>query len=128
MDLTPEQATLFREPNWGVLATLMPDGSPQATILWVDERDGLVWINTAEGRTKPRNVRRDARVAVTVWDRNEPLRWVQVRGRVEEMTNEGAAEHINRLSHEYDGEDFDLPEGQVRVILKIRPEHVSSSV
>ena len=128
MALTPEQAALFREPNWGVLATLMPDGSPQATILWVDERDGLVWVNTAEGRTKPRNVRRDARVAVTVWDRNEPLRWVQVRGRVEEMTHNGAAEHINALSHRYDGEDFDLPEGQVRVILKIRPEHVSSSV
>jgi len=128
MTLTPEQAALFREPNWGVLATLMADGSPQATILWVDERDGLVWVNTAEGRTKPRNVRRDPRVAVTVWDRNEPLRWVQVRGRVEETTNEGAVEHINFLSHKYDGEDFALPEGQIRVILKIRPEQVSSSV
>jgi PPOX class probable F420-dependent enzyme len=128
MTLTPEQAALFHEPNWGVLATLMGDGSPQATILWVDERDGLVWVNTAEGRTKPRNVRRDPRVAVTVWDRNEPLRWVQVRGRVEELTREGAVEHINFLSHKYDGEDFALPEGQVRVILKIRPEQVSSSL
>lgn len=128
MTLTPAQAALFHQPNWGVLATLMGDGSPQATVLWVDERDGLVWVNTAEGRTKPRNVRRDPRVAVTVWDRNEPLRWVQVRGPVVEMTNEGAVEHINFLSHKYDGEDFDLPDGQVRVILKIRPEHVSSSV
>ncbi|HXY70909.1 MAG TPA: PPOX class F420-dependent oxidoreductase [Actinomycetota bacterium] len=128
MTLTPEQAALFHEPNWGVLATLMGDGSPQATILWVDERDGLIWVNTAEGRTKPRNVRRDPRVAVTVWDRNEPLRWVQVRGRVEEMTQDGAVDHINALSHKYDGEDFALPEGQIRVILKIRPEQVSSSV
>jgi PPOX class probable F420-dependent enzyme len=128
MTLSPEQVALFHEPNWGVLATVMPDGSPQATVLWVDEREGLIWVNTAEGRTKPRNVRRDPRVAVTVWDRNEPLRWVQVRGRVEEMTEDGAVEHINFLSHKYDGEDFALPEGQVRVILKIRPEHVSSSV
>jgi len=128
MTLSPEQVALFHGPNWGVLATLMPDGSPQATVLWVDERDGLIWVNTAEGRTKPRNVRRDPRVAVTVWDRGEPLRWVQVRGRVEEMTRDGAAEHIDFLSHKYDGEDFDLPEGQVRVIFKIRPEHVSSSV
>ena len=128
MALTPEQRALFQEPNWGVLATLMPDGSPQATVLWVDERDGLIWVNTAEGRTKPRNVRADPRVAVTVWDRNEPLRWVQVRGRVEEMTHDGAADHINFLSHKYDDEDFALPEGQIRVILKIRPEHVSSSV
>jgi len=128
MTLTPEQAALFHEPNWGVLATVMGDGSPQATVLWVDERDGLVWLNTAEGRTKPRNVRRDPRVAVTVWDRNEPLRWVQVRGRVEDMTHDGAVDHINFLSHKYDGEDFAIPEGQVRVILKIRPEHVSSSV
>jgi len=128
MELTPAQAELFHRPNWGVLATLMEDGSPQATILWVDERDGMIWVNTAEGRTKPRNVRRDPRVAITVWDRDQPLRWVQVRGRVEEITRDGAAEHINFLSHKYDREDFSMPAGQTRVIFKIRPEHVSSSV
>jgi len=128
MELTPAQAELFHRPNWEVLATLMEDGSPQATILWVDERDGMIWINTAEGRTKPRNVRRDPRVAVTVWDREQPLRWVQVRGRVEEITRDGAAEHINFLSHKYDREDFSMPAGQTRLIFKIRPEHVSSSV
>jgi len=106
------------------LATLMQDGSPQLTPVWFNVDEKHVLINTAKGRVKERNMRARPRVALLIQDPRRPLRYIQVRGRVVEIIEEGAFEHINYLSHKYDGKDFPKRPGQVRVIYKILPEHV----
>ncbi len=73
---------LFQKKAFGAFTTLMSDGSPQTTPVWVDWQDGEIWVNSALGRQKDRNVRRDPRVAVAVMDPENPYRYVEVRGRV----------------------------------------------
>jgi PPOX class probable F420-dependent enzyme len=119
---------LFEEANFAHLATLMPDGSPQVTAVWVDFDGKHILVNTAEGRQKPRNIRRDPRVAIDVIRQGSEYAFAQVRGRVVEITGEGAEEHIDRLAKKYLGQDrypWRQP-GEQRVIFKIAPEHVSS--
>jgi len=125
--LTDADRRLLGPPQFAVLTTLMPDGSPQASTVWVDTDGDDVLVNTAEGRVKPANVRRDPRVAVTVWDRDDPYRQVLIRGQVTEITHQGAEDHIDELSRRYTG-TFPYPwrsDGEVRVILRIRPETVT---
>ncbi len=120
---------LLTEPNFGNVATLMPDGTPQVTPVWVDTDGTHVLFNTAEGRQKTRNLHRNPQVAISVFDRNNPYTWAEIRGRVAEMTHDGADEHIDKLAKKYLGKDtypFRQP-GEQRVIVKILPEHVSSS-
>ena len=124
--LTEDDRPLLGAPQFAVLATLMPDGSPQASTVWVDTDGDDVLVNTAEGRVKPANVRRDPRVALTVWDRDDPYRQLIIRGRVSELTHDGAEDHIDELSRRYTGR-FPYPwrsEGEARVILRIRPDTV----
>jgi PPOX class probable F420-dependent enzyme len=129
MELTPEQEQLFLDRNFAAVGTIMPDGSPHVTILWVDLRDGLVWFNTATPRQKPANLARDPRIAVTVWDAANPYRWVAVRGVVVETTREGADDHIRRLNRKYHGDDdFSFTPGEQRLIVKVRPDHVTSDL
>ncbi len=119
---------LFEEANFGHLATVMPDGSPQVTAVWVDFDGTHILVNTAEGRQKPRNIRRDPRVAIDVVRQGSEYAFAQVRGRVVEITSEGAEEHIDRLAKKYLGRDT-YPFRQAserRIIFKIAPEHVSS--
>ena len=119
---------LFREPNYGHMATLMPDGSPQVSPVWVDMDGDRILVNTAEGRAKPRNVRRDARVAISIYNQDNPYSSAFIRGRVVEITHEGAYEHIDKLAKKYMGMDtypYRQP-GDKRVILVIEPEHVGS--
>ncbi len=121
---------LFQEKNFAHLATLMPDGSPQASPVWVDLAEGdLIVVNTAEGRAKPRNVRRDARVAISIASQENPYANASVRGRVVKITHDGADESIDLLAKKYLGADkypYRQP-GERRVILVIEPEHVASS-
>jgi PPOX class probable F420-dependent enzyme len=121
---------LFQGQNFAHLATLMRDGSPQVTPVWVDLTGGdLILVNTAEGRTKPRNVRRDARVAISIIGADNAYANATVRGRVVKITHEGADESIDRLAKKYLGADkypFRQP-GEQRVILIIEPEHVTAS-
>lgn len=126
--LTPEQAKLFAEPNLGVIATIRPDGTPQVTPVWVDWDGEHVLVNTAEGRTKPRNIRRDPRVTVWVGDRNDPYKWVSVTGRAEIDDDQAdAVAHIDKLAKKYRGRDkYDLPEGQERLIVRVKPEIVTT--
>ncbi len=105
------------------LATTMDDGTPQVTPVWFDAEDGYILINSAKGRVKDHNMRARPQVAVMLMDLSKPYSYLQVRGTVVEITEEGAAEHINRLSHKYRGRDYDLLPGQVRVIYKIRPDN-----
>ena len=124
----PEAAQkLLKEPNFAHLATLMPDGSPQVTPVWVDFDGKFILVNTAEGRRKPKNVRRDPRVALDVTSHDDPYRMVTVRGRVVEVTHDGADDHIDKLAKKYLGQDkypFRAP-GERRVIFKIEPESVT---
>ena len=119
---------LLQEPQLAHFVTLMADGSPQTTPVWIDvEPDGsAVLVNTAEGRVKTRNVERDNRVAVGVTDAQNPWRYVLVRGTIVERRQEGADAHIDRLAKKYLGKDT-YPfrrEGEQRVTLVIKPHHV----
>ncbi len=118
---------LFERPLLAVLATAMPDGSPQATPLWFDFDGQHIRINSARGRTKDRNIRHDPRVALVIVDDANPYRYVQIRGRVVKMVEgEVAREHINQLSQRYTGQDWELMSpDEVRVMYFIEPEHIS---
>jgi len=112
--------------NFAFVATLMKDGSPQITPTWIDFDEGIILINTAEGRTKQKNVSRDPRVAISIVDQKNPYDMVTIRGKVIEQTTNGADEHIDKLAKRYLGVDkypFRSP-SEKRVILKVAPENV----
>ena len=126
--IIPEQyLDLFAHRTFANLATLMPDGSPQVTPVWVDF-DGLhIWINSARGRQKDKNMKRNPSVALALSDPKNPYRYLEVRGRVAEITEAGASEHIDKMAKKYLGVDK-YPHsgaGEVRVIYKIEPLHVT---
>jgi PPOX class probable F420-dependent enzyme len=119
---------LFTKRAFASLTTLMPDGSPQTTPVWVDIDGDEVIFNSAKGRQKDKNVRRDPRVAMAIIDPDNPYRYLEVRGKVTEITEEGADDHINKMAKKYLGQDkypYRQP-GEVRVIYKIRPEHTTT--
>jgi PPOX class probable F420-dependent enzyme len=125
--LTPAQRKLIEDPNLAHVVTLFKDGSPQVTPVWVDCDDTHILINTAEGRQKPRNLARDPRVALSIAAQDNQQMYMEVRGRVVEITREGAFEHISKLGRKYMGPDFVYPkrDGEVRVIVRIEPDYVS---
>jgi PPOX class probable F420-dependent enzyme len=128
-ELSPGFQKLLREVAFCQLATLMPDGSPHLTQVWVDTDGRHILINTAQGRQKVRNVRRDPRVAVNVVDPTNAWRITSVRGRVVEMTTAGADQLIDQLAKKYIGADtypFRQP-GEVRVTLKIAAERINAA-
>jgi PPOX class probable F420-dependent enzyme len=119
---------LFKKRAFGHLATIMPDGSPQVTPLWVDYDGKYLVINSALGRQKDCNMRRDGRVAIEIQDPDNPYRYMSIRGRVVEITEEGADETIDQLSIKYLGEIFKMRRpGEVRITYRIEPEHVTTS-
>jgi PPOX class probable F420-dependent enzyme len=122
-EITEEQAQLFLERNYAVVATLRRDGSPHQTLTWIDWDGEHVVFNTAEGRAKPAQIERNPVVSVFVRAEGDPWKWISVSGPAE-MTREGAAEHIHKLSHKYRGRDYDQPEG--RIIVRVRPERVTA--
>jgi PPOX class probable F420-dependent enzyme len=120
---------LFVKVAFAHLATLMPDGSPQVTPVWVDYDGSHVRVNSAKGRLKDKNMRRDKRVALSIQDPENAYRYIAVRGEIVEITEQGADAHIDALAKKYLGKErypFRAP-GEVRVIYKIRPEKVSTS-
>jgi len=118
---------LFQKKAFGSLGTLMPDGSPQVTPVWIDlEGDKLV-VNSAKGRAKDRNMRRDPRVSIALIDPDNPYRYLEVRGRVVQVTEQGADQHIDKMAKKYLGKDS-YPfrqKDEVRVRYIIEPEHFS---
>jgi PPOX class probable F420-dependent enzyme len=123
--LTEEQARLLQEPNFATVATLNRDGSPQLSIVWIDWDGEHVLFNTAAGRAKPRNLERDPRVSVLAVDRVDGYRWLAVRGAAS-LTTEGAHEHIDKLARKYTGEGWQPKVGEQRLLVRVRPEHVSA--
>jgi PPOX class probable F420-dependent enzyme len=114
--------------SFASLATVMPDGSPQVTPVWFDFTDGKVRINTARGRIKDRNMSQNAKVAVAIMDPVNPYRYIQIRGRVASIKEEGADAHIDSLAKKYMGVDkYPMRrEGEVRVIYEIEPLSVQA--
>jgi PPOX class probable F420-dependent enzyme len=123
--LTEEQAQLFKGRNYATVATIRKDGSAQLTPVWVDWDGENVVFNTAEGRVKPRNIRRRPVVSVQVMDHDDPYKWVSVTGPAE-ISEEGAVEHIHELSRRYRGRDYDLDPGQKRLIVRVKPERLTA--
>lgn len=125
-EITDSAINLFRGKNFGFIASLMNDGSPQLTPVWIDYDGQFLLVNTAEGRTKQKNFARDPRVAISVLDQNNPYNMVSIRGKVVQQTSDGADEHIDRLAKRYLGVDkypFRAPD-EKRIILKIKPEKI----
>lgn len=125
--LTEDAIRLLQGRNLAYVATVNDDGSPHLAPMWVDvdpERD-LVLLNTADGRRKVQNVRRDPRVVVSSHDPAHPHPPLIIRGVVERITTEGGLEHIDFLSRKYDGEPWKPRAGQVRLILEVRPQDVA---
>jgi PPOX class probable F420-dependent enzyme len=127
-NVIPEKyVDLFQKRAFANLGTLMPDGRPQVTPVWCDFDGQHVIFNSARGRQKDRNVRRDPRVALSIVDPDNPYRYMEIRGTVVEITEDGAAQHIDKMAKKYMGVDkypYAQP-GEVRVLYKIRPEHTT---
>ena len=119
---------LLDKPCFAHVATLMKDGSPQVTPVWVDREGDKVVINSAAGRVKDKNLKRDGRVALSISDPTNPYRMLAIRGKVVEITTDGAEDHIDRLAMKYMGVEkypYRQP-GEVRVRYVIEPISVSS--
>ncbi len=124
--LTEEQGRFLKTKNLATVATIRKDGSAQLTPVWIDWDGENVVFNTAEGRVKPRNIRRNPVVSIDVLDRDDPYRWISVTGPAE-ISEQGAEEHINELSHRYnDGRDYNYVEGEKRLIVRVKPERVTA--
>jgi PPOX class probable F420-dependent enzyme len=127
MDLPGGLLALLREPSLCFLATSMPDGSPQLTQTWVDTDGTHILVNSVRGHQKMRNIERDPRVALNIADPHTPSRYYAVRGRVLDVTTDGAEEHIEKLAQRYLGRPYPWFGGrdQVRLLLTIEAERVN---
>lgn len=125
--LDEKQLAFLENPHVGVVTTLRADGSPHATVVWVDTDEEGVSFNTARGRAKPRHLESNPKLALTVVDPNDAYRWISISGTAE-LRDEGAEAQIDRLAKKYLGQDtypWRKP-GEQRVSVRIRPEHVES--
>jgi PPOX class probable F420-dependent enzyme len=123
--------TLLDEPNPAVLATINADGSPQTSVVWVGRDGDELVISTAAGRRKERNIRRDPRVSLTVYDQQDPELYAEIRGRATVTEDIGRALAV-RLAEKYEGPGagetyLALPPGVVRVAVRIVPEHIAGN-
>jgi PPOX class probable F420-dependent enzyme len=122
MPLSPDIRALLEEPNFGHLATLMPDGSPHSAPVWVDVEGDRIVIATGEGSLKGRNTKRDPRVSLSVVAMDNPYREAQLRGRVVERRPDRKLEVIDRLSRKYTGQEFPMrgnPEQRVVLVIEV---------
>jgi PPOX class probable F420-dependent enzyme len=124
IQIDPQLVDLLEDETkaYAILATVMPDGSPQATPVWFNTDGEYILINSAKGRVKDINMRARPAVAVTILDTRNPDQYVQLRGMVEEIIEEGALEHIKLLAAKYNAPSFSVPADQIRVIYKIKPK------
>jgi PPOX class probable F420-dependent enzyme len=128
VEIPEKYRDLFEKKAFASLGTLMPDGKPQVTPVWCDFDGTHVLVNSAKGRVKDRNMRRDPRVSLALIDPDNPYRYLQLQGRVVQITEEGADAQIDRMAKKYLGKDkypFTQP-GEVRVLYKIEPERAQT--
>lgn len=130
--IPPEFLDLVDCPPVAALTTVMPDGQPQTTVVWCDFEGEYVRVNTMRGFRKERNMRRNPRVTLLCYDPWEPLRYLEIRGEVIEMTETGALGHLDHLSERYTGASpyfgacvpVELGSTETPVLCRIRPTHV----
>ena len=123
---------LVNYPRVAALTTLMPDGSPQTTPVWCDYDGTYVRINTMRGFRKEKNMRANPKVTLLCYDPRQPLRSLEIRGEVVEMTEDGAMEHLDNLTFGYIGKKpyfgacvpAELKEKEIPVLCKILPTHI----
>lgn len=123
IQLNEAQQKLLHDKNFANIGTLSEDGSPQVTPVWIDFDGTHIIFNTEKKRAKTRNLERDPRVSIAISDANNPYHYVEFRGRVVEITEAGASEHIDKMAMKYMGKEkypFHKP-GDVRVMVKIEP-------
>ncbi len=121
--LTPKAIRMIEGKNFGHFGTLLPDGSPHVTPVWVDHDADLVLINTAMGRVKQKNTVQNKRVSISVVDQENPYDRIVIQGKVVSQTNEGAEAHIDKLAQKYTGAkryQRSSP-AEKRVIIKVEP-------
>ena len=125
--LTADDLALINEPHLGFVATVMADGSPQITPVWVDYDGERPLFNTSTGRAKWQHLQRDPRVTIEVYSHEDPYEYVTVTGSVELEEGEEANRHIDKLSEKYTGNSKFQSQrpGERRVIVRITPERVS---
>ena len=129
MAIPASHQDLFERESFAHFATLMPDGTPQVTPVWIDSDDGDVLVNTARGRRKERNVEADPKVGLSILDPDDPYRYVSIRGEVADVTEEGSVEHIDELARRYmDVEEYPHhgDEDGERVIVRIEVAGVAT--
>jgi PPOX class probable F420-dependent enzyme len=119
--LSEKQLDLLKGKNFGVVATVGEDGAPQTSVVWVDTDGENVVFNTTNARAKGRNLRHDPRVSISIWDNDDPYKYLEVEGDAS-LDENGAGEHINDLSLKYEGKDFHTPVN--RVIVRVKPSRV----
>lgn len=126
--LSPEVREFLATRCYVHLATLMADGSPQVSPVWAETDGDLIVVNSAAGRVKDKNIRRDARVALSATHPEDPFKALMIRGRVVKVTEEGAEDGIDRLARKYiGGERYEWRRpGEVRVAYYIQPETVKT--
>ena len=126
--IPPKYLDLFTKKAFASLATLMPDGRPQVTPVWCDYDGQHILINSAKGRQKDRYMKRDPRVSLAIIDPQNPYRYLEVRGRVVEITEEGASEHIDQMAQKYlEMEEYpNRQPGEVRVLYKVAADSITS--
>ncbi len=127
MKLTSKAKELIDGRNFASVATLMADGSPQVAPLWVDREGDVIVLNTTRGRQRTKNLKRDERVAVTIFDQENPYSNVSIRGRSVEVTEEGAEEHIDKMSLKYLGRPYpygDRTPKDPRILIRIEAESI----
>ena len=121
-ELHPSVLELARGKNFGAITTLLPSGHPQTQVMWVDADGDHLLVNTEVHRQKFRNVERDPRVTLMIWDKEDPYRFVEVRGEVvEKVRGAEARRHIDELSQKYRGRPYQTPIRSERVVLRIAP-------
>ena len=128
MELPDTLKAMLDGPTFATLVTLMADGSPQASTMWVDREGDRIRFNTADGRVKPRNMDRDPRVAVSLFATDDPYQAFSIRGRVVEKRLEGADEHIDALAGKYldvDEYPYRVP-GEVRITYLIEADRIAA--
>ena len=127
IELTDKQRKFLTDKNFAFIGTVRKDGSPQVTPVWVDFDGTHVVFNTEQKRAKVRNLRRNPRVVISILNAENPYEYIQIEGRAVEITDQGGADHIDRMAKKYMGQDrypWNQP-GDVRLIVKVAPEKVT---
>jgi PPOX class probable F420-dependent enzyme len=131
MRLSAKAKELIDGKNFASVATLMPDGSPQVAPLWIDREGDIIIFNTTKSRQRTRNLKRDGRVAITIYDQNNPYSNVSIRGKTVQITEDGAEAHIDKMSMKYLGKPYpydDRTPKDPRTMIRIEADYIHEEV